>query len=68
MVYRLAGTFTFALVFDIHVAAHLRRMNQPDAQRRILSILWMSPIYAVTSWFSSFIPRVWSVGNYKGRL
>jgi hypothetical protein len=54
MVYQLAGTFTLlsCLISMWHMTAHLRRMNQPDAQRRILSILWMSPIYAVTSWFS----------------
>jgi hypothetical protein len=54
MVYQLAGTFTLlsCLISMWHMTAHIRRMNQPDAQRRILSILWMSPIYAVTSWFS----------------
>ena len=54
MVYQLAGTFTLlsCLISMWHMTAHLRKMNQPDVQRRILSILWMSPIYAVTSWFS----------------
>jgi len=27
-------------------------MNEPVVQRKILAILWMSPIYAITSWFS----------------
>jgi hypothetical protein len=35
-----------------HMTAHLRKMNQPVIQRKILAILWMSPVYAVTSWFS----------------
>lgn len=54
MVYQLAGTFTLlsCLISMWHMTAHLRKMNQPDVQRRILAILWMSPIYAITSWFS----------------
>lgn len=54
MVYQLAGTFTVlsCLISMWHMTAHLRRMNQPDVQRKILAILWMSPIYAITSWFS----------------
>lgn len=54
MVYQLAGTFTVlsCLISMWHMTAHLRKMNQPDVQRKILAILWMCPIYAVTSWFS----------------
>jgi hypothetical protein len=54
MVYQLAGTFTLisCLISMWHMTAHLRKLNQPDVQRKILAILWMSPIYAVTSWFS----------------
>lgn len=54
MIYQLAGTFTLlsCLISMWHMTAHLRKMNQPDVQRKILAILWMSPIYAVTSWFS----------------
>jgi hypothetical protein len=54
MVYQLAGTFTLlsGLISMWHMTAHLRRMNQPDVQRKILAILWMVPIYAITSWFS----------------
>lgn len=54
MVYQLAGTFTLltCLISMWHMTAHLRKMNEPDVQRKILAILWMSPIYAVTSWFS----------------
>jgi FlaG/FlaF family flagellin (archaellin) len=59
MVYQLAGTFTLlaCLISMWHMTAHLRKLKQPVIQRRILSILWMPPIYAVTSWFSLvFIP------------
>lgn len=58
MVYQLAGTFTLlsCLISMWHMTAHLRKMNQPDVQRRILAILWMSPVYAVTSWFSLVFP------------
>ena len=54
MVYQLAGTFTVlsCLISVFHMTNHLRKMNQPDVQRKILAILWMVPIYAVTSWFS----------------
>ena len=54
MVYQLAGTFTLlsCLISMWHMTAHLRKMQQPDVQRKILAILWMSPIYAITSWFS----------------
>ena len=54
MVYQLAGTFTLlsCLISMWHMTAHLRKMLQPEVQRKILAILWMCPIYAVTSWFS----------------
>jgi hypothetical protein len=58
MIYQLAGTFTLlsCLISMWHMTAHLRKMNQPDVQRKILAILWMVPIYAVTSWFSLVFP------------
>jgi Organic solute transporter Ostalpha len=54
MIYQLAGTFTVlsCLISMWHMTAHLRKLNQPDVQRKILAILWMSPVYAITSWFS----------------
>jgi hypothetical protein len=47
MVYQLAGTFTLlsCLISCWHIGAHLRKMNQPAIQRKILAILWMCPIY-----------------------
>lgn len=59
MVYQLAGTFTLlsCLISMWHMSAHLRKMNQPSVQKRILAILWMSPLYAVTSWFSLVFPQ-----------
>mmetsp|Transcript_16036 Transcript_16036/g.22599 ORF Transcript_16036/g.22599 Transcript_16036/m.22599 type:complete len:733 (+) Transcript_16036:381-2579(+) len=58
MVYQLAGTFTLlsGLISMWHMTAHLRRFNQPVVQRKILAILWMCPIYSVTSWFSLVFP------------
>lgn len=60
MVYQLAGTFTLlsCLISMWHMSAHLRKLNQPVIQRKILAILWMSPIYAITSWFSLVFPNV----------
>ena len=39
----IAGTFTLlsCLVTMFHMTAHLRKMNQPFVQRKILAILWM---------------------------
>lgn len=54
MVYQIAGTLTLlsCLISMWHMTAHLSKMHEPVVQRKILAILWMSPIYAVTSWFS----------------
>lgn len=54
----IAGTFTLlsCLVTTFHMTAHLRKMNQPFVQRKILAILWMSPIYGVTSFLCLILP------------
>mmetsp|Transcript_45895 Transcript_45895/g.55690 ORF Transcript_45895/g.55690 Transcript_45895/m.55690 type:complete len:643 (-) Transcript_45895:308-2236(-) len=54
MIYQLAGTFTVigCLISMWHMTDHLRNFNQPFVQRKILAILWMCPIYSITSWFS----------------
>mmetsp|Transcript_37316 Transcript_37316/g.81805 ORF Transcript_37316/g.81805 Transcript_37316/m.81805 type:complete len:663 (-) Transcript_37316:2911-4899(-) len=64
MVYQLAGTFTLlaSLISMWHMTAHLRRFNQPFVQRKILAILWMSPLYGLTSWLSLVMPA------YEGYL
>lgn len=58
MVFQLAGTFTLlsCLISMWHMTAHLRKFNQPIIQRKILAILWMSPVYSVASWFSLVFP------------
>jgi len=50
--YEFAGIFAVlgTLVFLWHTTSHLRDMNEPFVQRKILAILWMCPIYSVTSW------------------
>ena len=40
-----------------HMTSHLRRFNQPFVQRKILAILWMSPVYGATSWLSLVLPE-----------
>ena len=40
-----------------HVTAHLRRFARPFVQRTILAILWMSPVYVITSWLSLVFPQ-----------
>ncbi|KAJ1459589.1 organic solute transporter Ostalpha-domain-containing protein [Pelagophyceae sp. CCMP2097] len=48
----VAGFFAMvaALLTMRHVYAHTTHMAFPEAQRKVLAILWMVPIYAVTSW------------------
>eukprot|EP00574_Skeletonema_japonicum_P003729 CAMPEP_0201719688 /NCGR_PEP_ID=MMETSP0593-20130828/4844_1 /ASSEMBLY_ACC=CAM_ASM_000672 /TAXON_ID=267983 /ORGANISM="Skeletonema japonicum, Strain CCMP2506" /LENGTH=794 /DNA_ID=CAMNT_0048210195 /DNA_START=62 /DNA_END=2446 /DNA_ORIENTATION=+ len=60
MVYQLAGTFTLlgCLISMWHMTSHLRNFQQPFVQRKILAILWMCPIYSVTSWLSLVIPAM----------
>jgi len=64
MKFQVAGTFTIlsCLISMWHMGSHSRRMNQPVIQRKILAILWMVPIYAVTSCLSLVFP------TYAGRL
>jgi len=54
MIYQLAGTFTLigCLISMWHMTAHLRHFFEPSIQRKVLAILWMCPIYSVTSWLS----------------
>ena len=64
MVYQLAGTFTLlaSLISMWHMTGHVRRFKRPFVQRKILAILWMSPIYGITSWLSLVFPK------YEGYL
>lgn len=41
-----------------HITSHLNHLNPPkiDIQTRITAILFMVPVYSVTSWFSLFVP------------
>ncbi|KAJ1440878.1 organic solute transporter Ostalpha-domain-containing protein, partial [Ochromonadaceae sp. CCMP2298] len=58
--YQLAGTFTLlgCLISLWHITAHLRHYYKPDVQRRIMAVLWMVPIYSITSWLSLVLPRM----------
>lgn len=66
--YQMAGTFTLlaSLLTMFHMSSHIRNFYQPLIQRKIVAILWLSPIYAVTSFFSLVFPsadgtlRVWT--------
>jgi len=40
-----------------HMSSHLRNYHEPIVQRKIITILWMSPIYGVTSFFSLVFPQ-----------
>jgi len=56
----LAGFFTLltCLISMFHMTTHVQKFNQPQIQRKIISILWMSPIYSVTSFLSLIFPSV----------
>ncbi len=63
--FQLAGTFTLlgSLISMYHLTGHLRHYNKPEVQRRIMAVLWMVPIYGVTSWLSLVVTSyepVWS--------
>lgn len=60
MIYQLAGTFTLlgCLISMWHMTSHIRNFHQPFVQRKILAILWMCPIYSITSWLSLVLPSL----------
>lgn len=57
--YQLAGTFTLlgCLISLWHLTSHMRHYFKPDVQRRVMAVLWMVPIYGVTSWLSLVFPK-----------
>mmetsp|Transcript_32239 Transcript_32239/g.68227 ORF Transcript_32239/g.68227 Transcript_32239/m.68227 type:complete len:643 (-) Transcript_32239:91-2019(-) len=54
MAVQFAGMFTILviLVSGYHLSQHLRHMHSPVVQRKIMAVLWMTPIYSITSWMS----------------
>lgn len=52
MAYQFAGTFAIlgSLISFWHMMSHIRKLNSHIVQRKIIAILWMVPIYSVTSW------------------
>lgn len=56
--YQMAGTFTLitCVMTMFHMSTHLRNYHEPIVQRRIVTILWMSPIYSVTAFLSLLFP------------
>ena len=59
LAYQAAGFFTVltVLTFLWHMSTHLREMHDPNVQRKILAILWMCPIYGITSWLSLIVGK-----------
>lgn len=51
---QFAGMFTILviLVSGFHLSQHLRHMHSPVVQRKIMAVLWMTPIYSLCSWLS----------------
>lgn len=54
----ILGTFTLlsCLISLWDITSHIRNYNKPRIQRRVCAILWMVPIYSVTSWLSLVFP------------
>jgi hypothetical protein len=57
-IFQMAGTFVLltCLLTMFHMTSHLRNYHAPVVQRKVIAILWMSPIYAVTSFLSLVVP------------
>ncbi len=51
-------TLLTGLITMFHMTTHLRNYAQPIIQRKVLVILWMTPIYSVTSCVSLLVPAV----------
>jgi len=51
---QFAGMFTILviLVSGYHLSQHLRHMYSPQVQRKICAIIWMTPLYSLSSWLS----------------
>jgi hypothetical protein len=49
-------TVLVILVSGYHLSQHVRHLHSPVVQRKIMAVLWMTPIYAVTSWLSLLFP------------
>lgn len=58
--YQLAGTFTLlgCLICLYHMTQHLRNFYKPDVQRRVMAVIWMVPMYDITSWLSLVFPSI----------
>lgn len=52
MAYQFAGTFAIlgSLISFWHMMNHIRKLNEPMIQRKIVAILWMVPIYSISAW------------------
>lgn len=59
-VIQISGTFTLlsVLITVFHIGSQLRNFHEPTVQRKIVAILWLSPIYCVTSFLSLLFPVV----------
>lgn len=57
-VFQMAGTFVLltCLFTMFHMTSHLRNYHVPVVQRKVIAILWMSPIYGITSFLSLVVP------------
>ena len=55
---QFAGMFTVLviLVSGYHLSQHVRHFHSPVVQRKIMAVLYMTPIYATTSWLSLLFP------------
>jgi len=45
-------TILVILVSGYHLSQHLTHMYSPQVQRKICAIIWMTPLYSLSSWLS----------------
>ena len=51
-------TLLTGLITTFHMTTHVRNYAQPIIQRKVLVILWMTPIYSITSCVSLLVPAL----------
>lgn len=59
MAVQFAGMFTLLviLVSGYHMSQQVRHMHSPVIQRKIMAVLWMTPIYSMSCWLSMVFVR-----------
>jgi len=62
MAYQFAGIFAIlgSLISFWHISRHARNLTEPIVQRKIIAIMWMIPIYSISSWLGLLFVEAYS--------